>query len=55
MTFAVMVIGDGGVNTPARMVVDAPAASGPTVIRDAECAGVSFPDFYKELNRMVDR
>lgn len=31
------------------------AAGGPTVIRDAECAGVSFPDFYKELNRMADR
>ena len=30
-------------------------ADGPTVIRDAECAGVSFPDFYKELNRMADR
>jgi 3-phosphoshikimate 1-carboxyvinyltransferase len=30
-------------------------ADGPTVIRDAGCAGVSFPDFYKELNRMVDR
>jgi 3-phosphoshikimate 1-carboxyvinyltransferase len=31
------------------------AAGGPTVIRDADCAGVSFPDFYKELNRMADR
>jgi 3-phosphoshikimate 1-carboxyvinyltransferase len=31
------------------------AADGPTVIRDADCAGVSFPDFYKELNRMADR
>jgi 3-phosphoshikimate 1-carboxyvinyltransferase len=30
-------------------------ADGPTVIRDADCAGVSFPDFYKELNRMADR
>jgi 3-phosphoshikimate 1-carboxyvinyltransferase len=31
------------------------AADGPTVIRDADCAAVSFPDFYKELNRMADR
>jgi 3-phosphoshikimate 1-carboxyvinyltransferase len=31
------------------------AAGGTTVIRDADCAGVSFPDFYKELNRMADR
>lgn len=31
------------------------AADGPTVIRDADCAGVSFPDFYNELNRMADR
>jgi 3-phosphoshikimate 1-carboxyvinyltransferase len=30
-------------------------ADGTTVIRDAECAGVSFPDFYKELNRMAGR
>ena len=31
------------------------AAAGPTVILNAECAGVSFPDFYKELNRMADQ
>jgi len=31
------------------------AAGGPTMIRDADCAAVSFPDFYKELNRMADR
>jgi 3-phosphoshikimate 1-carboxyvinyltransferase len=31
------------------------AADGPTVIRDADCAGVSFPSFYQELNRLADR
>jgi 3-phosphoshikimate 1-carboxyvinyltransferase len=30
------------------------AADGPTVIRDADCAGVSFPNFYKELNRLAE-
>jgi len=31
------------------------AAAGPTVIRDADCAGVSFPNFYSELNRLAER
>jgi 3-phosphoshikimate 1-carboxyvinyltransferase len=31
------------------------AAAGPTTIRDAECAGVSFPSFYEDLNRVSER
>jgi 3-phosphoshikimate 1-carboxyvinyltransferase len=31
------------------------AADGPTTIRDAECAGVSFPSFYEDLNRVAER
>jgi 3-phosphoshikimate 1-carboxyvinyltransferase len=31
------------------------AAEGPTVIRDSDCAGVSFPNFYQELNRLAER
>jgi 3-phosphoshikimate 1-carboxyvinyltransferase len=31
------------------------AAEGSTVIRDAECAGVSFPAFFSELNRLAER
>jgi 3-phosphoshikimate 1-carboxyvinyltransferase len=31
------------------------AAEGNTVIRDAECAGVSFPAFFSELNRLAER
>jgi len=31
------------------------AAEGNTVIRDADCAGVSFPGFFKELNRLAER
>lgn len=31
------------------------AADGPTEIRDADCAGVSFPNFYQELNRLAER
>jgi 3-phosphoshikimate 1-carboxyvinyltransferase len=31
------------------------AAEGNTVIRDSDCAGVSFPTFFEELNRMADR
>jgi len=31
------------------------AAEGNTVIRDADCAGVSFPDFFAELNRLTER
>jgi len=30
-------------------------ADGPTTIRDAECAGVSFPSFYEDLNRVAER
>ena len=35
--------------------VAALAAEGNTVIRDAECAGVSFPGFFAELNRVAER
>jgi len=31
------------------------AAEGKTVIRDADCAGVSFPTFYEELERLAQR
>jgi len=31
------------------------AAEGHTVIRDAHCAGVSFPTFFRELNRLAER
>jgi 3-phosphoshikimate 1-carboxyvinyltransferase len=31
------------------------AADGATVIRDAECAGVSYPAFFEELNRLAER
>jgi 3-phosphoshikimate 1-carboxyvinyltransferase len=31
------------------------AAEGNTIIRDADCAGVSFPTFYEELNRLAER
>jgi 3-phosphoshikimate 1-carboxyvinyltransferase len=31
------------------------AAEGATVIRDAECAGVSYPEFYRELDRLAER
>lgn len=31
------------------------AAEGNTVIRDSDCAGVSFPTFFAELNRMADQ
>jgi 3-phosphoshikimate 1-carboxyvinyltransferase len=30
-------------------------AEGPSTIRDADCAGVSFPAFYNELDRLVER
>jgi 3-phosphoshikimate 1-carboxyvinyltransferase len=30
-------------------------AEGETAIRDAECAGVSFPDFFSTLERLVER
>lgn len=31
------------------------AAEGNTIIRDADCAGVSFPTFFSELNRLAER
>ena len=31
------------------------AAEGKTIIRDADCAAVSFPSFYDELNRLAER
>src|SRR5215472_3173357 len=31
------------------------AAQGNTVIRDADCANVSFPTFFSELNRLAER
>jgi 3-phosphoshikimate 1-carboxyvinyltransferase len=31
------------------------AADGPTVIRNADCAAVSFPAFFRELERIVER
>ncbi|HKW33964.1 MAG TPA: 3-phosphoshikimate 1-carboxyvinyltransferase [Candidatus Acidoferrum sp.] len=31
------------------------AAEGKTVIHDADCAGVSFPTFFAELNRLAER
>jgi len=31
------------------------AAEGDTVIRDPDCAGVSVPGFFKELNRLAER
>jgi 3-phosphoshikimate 1-carboxyvinyltransferase len=31
------------------------AAEGTTVIRDADCAAVSFPTFFQELNRLAER
>jgi 3-phosphoshikimate 1-carboxyvinyltransferase len=30
-------------------------ANGPTVIRDADCAGVSYPKFYDDLERVAER
>jgi len=35
--------------------VAALAAKGPTTIRDAECAGVSYPAFYDDLARVAER
>ena len=35
--------------------VAALGAEGDTVIRDAECAAVSYPDFYATLERLVER
>jgi 5-enolpyruvylshikimate-3-phosphate synthase len=30
-------------------------ASGPTVIRDAGCAAVSYPKFFDDLERVAER
>jgi 3-phosphoshikimate 1-carboxyvinyltransferase len=35
--------------------VAALAAHGPTVIRDADCAGVSYPTFFDDLERVTER
>jgi 3-phosphoshikimate 1-carboxyvinyltransferase len=35
--------------------VAALAAEGATVIRDTDCAAVSFPAFFDELNRLAER
>ncbi len=35
--------------------VAALAADGPTVIRDAHCAGVSYPTFFDDLERVAER
>jgi 3-phosphoshikimate 1-carboxyvinyltransferase len=35
--------------------VAALGASGPTVIRDADCAGVSYPMFFDDLERVTER
>ena len=35
--------------------VAALAAEGPSVIRDADCAAVSFPDFFSTLDRLLER
>jgi len=35
--------------------VAALAAHGPTVIRDADCAGVSYPTFFDDLERVAER
>lgn len=35
--------------------VAALAANGPTLIRDADCAGVSYPTFYEDLERVAER
>lgn len=35
--------------------VAALAAEGPTIIRDSDCAGVSYPAFFPELERMAER
>jgi 3-phosphoshikimate 1-carboxyvinyltransferase len=35
--------------------VAALAAQGPTIIRDADCAGVSYPTFFDDLERVAER
>jgi 3-phosphoshikimate 1-carboxyvinyltransferase len=31
------------------------AADGATTIRDPECAGVSYPNFFEDLERVAER
>jgi 5-enolpyruvylshikimate-3-phosphate synthase len=35
--------------------VAALAATGATVIRNADCAGVSYPSFFDDLERVAER
>jgi 3-phosphoshikimate 1-carboxyvinyltransferase len=35
--------------------VAALGANGATLIRDADCAGVSYPTFYEDLERIAER
>jgi 3-phosphoshikimate 1-carboxyvinyltransferase len=35
--------------------VAALGANGPTIIRDADCAGVSYPNFFEDLDRVAER
>src|SRR5262249_19153539 len=35
--------------------VAALAATSPTTVRDADCAGVSYPTFYEDLQRVSER
>ncbi|HLZ90185.1 MAG TPA: 3-phosphoshikimate 1-carboxyvinyltransferase [Candidatus Acidoferrum sp.] len=35
--------------------VAALGANGPTIIRDANCAGVSYPNFFEDLDRVTER
>jgi 3-phosphoshikimate 1-carboxyvinyltransferase len=35
--------------------VAALGAEGPTLIRNADCAGVSYPTFYQDLERVAER
>jgi len=30
-------------------------AEGPTLIRNSDCAGVSYPTFYQDLERVAER
>jgi 3-phosphoshikimate 1-carboxyvinyltransferase len=37
------------------MAVCALAAEGPTTIKDADCAGISYPSFYSDLESLIQR
>ncbi len=45
----------GDHRTAMAFAVAALAAEGPSVIRDAECAGVSFPEFFPAMERLLER